>query len=398
MKKRIISLFLVAILVFSFVGCSKEDKKGTESTKEGNATGDNFQVYKIGGIGPVTGDAATYGIAVKNAAELAVKEINAAADAKGSGIKFEFKFEDDVHNQEKAVNAYNSLKDWGMQILMGTVTSAPCEAVIEHSKKDNIFQMSPSASSKEAIKYDNVFRICFSDPDQGAASAKYIGEHELAKKVAIIYDSSDVYSTGLYETFAEEAKNQPFEIVSTETFTEAANTDFSVQIQKAKESGADLVFLPIYYKEASLILAQASKAQLEADFFGCDGLDGILAVKEFDVALAEGVMLLTPFAADAEDKLTKTFVENYKASFNETPNQFAADGYDAIYAIKAAIEKADITPKTSISDIGTALSASILEVELDGVTGLKMTWTKEGEPNKAPKAVIISEGSYKAIK
>ena len=351
--------------------------------------------FKIGGIGPVTGAAAVYGQAVKNAAQLAVDEINAAGGINGAMI--EFNFQDDEHDAEKAVNAYNTLKDWNMQMLLGTVTSTPCTAVVEKTHEDNLFQLTPSGSAVESIQYDNAFRVCFSDPNQGTASAQYIGENKLATKVAIIYNSSDVYSSGIYQTFAAEAGNQGIEIVSAEAFTADSNTDFSVQLQKAKDSGAELVFLPIYYTEASIILGQADKMGYAPIFFGCDGLDGILAVEDFDTALAEGVMLLTPFAADAEDELTQNFVKAYQENFGDIPNQFAADAYDGIYAMKAAIEKAGVTPDMSASDICDALKVSMTEITIDGLTGAGMTWNADGEPNKEPKAVKITDGAYAAM-
>ena len=175
------------------------------------ADGDAF---KVGGIGPVTGGAAVYGQAVKNATELAVNEINALG-----GVQFEFQFEDDEHDAEKAVNAYNSLKDWGMQVLLGTVTSAPCIAVAAETANDNMFQLTPSGSAVECVQNPNAFRVCFSDPNQGTASAQYIGEKKIATKIGVIYDSSDVYSSGIYEKFAAEAANQGLEIVSAEAFT-----------------------------------------------------------------------------------------------------------------------------------------------------------------------------------
>lgn len=284
-----------------------------------------------------------------------------------------------------------------MQMLMGTVTSGCSVAVAEKTADDNMFQLTPSGSSVDCVKYDNAFRVCFSDPNQGAASAQYIGENSVASSVAVIYDSSDIYSSGIYEKFVSEAANQPFEIVSAEAFTADNKTDFSVQLQKAKDAGAELVFLPIYYTEASLILSQASTMGYEPIFFGCDGLDGILNVENFDTSLAEGVMLLTPFAADAEDELTKKFVTAYKEKFGDTPNQFAADAYDAIYAIKAAGEKAGITPDMDMSAMCEAMKGAMTEITLDGLTGVGMTWDASGEPNKAPKAVKITDGVYTAM-
>ena len=260
-----------------------------------------------------------------------------------------------------------------------------------------MFQLTPSATAVESIQYDNAFRICFSDPNQGKASADYIADNKLATKVAVIYNSSDVYSTGIYQKFTEEAQAKNLEIVAAEAFTADSKTDFSVQIQKAKDSGADLVFLPIYYQEASLILTQANKMGYKPTFFGCDGLDGLLAVEGFDTELAEGVMLLTPFTADAEDEKTQTFVKDYEEAFDITPIQFAADAYDCIYAIKEAAEKAEVTPDMSVSDICDAMKTSMTEITIDGLTGSGITWESDGEPSKEAKAVIISDGSYKAM-
>ncbi|MDY3920397.1 MAG: ABC transporter substrate-binding protein [Candidatus Limivivens sp.] len=353
------------------------------------------ETFKIGGIGPISGGAAVYGQAVMNGATMAVEEINAAGGINGAQI--EFNFQDDEHDAEKAINAYNTLKDWGMQMLLGTVTSKPCAAVVGETSNDNMFQLTPSGSAVDSIAGENAFRVCFSDPNQGKASAQYIGENGLAEKVAVIYNSSDVYSSGIYNTFAAEAANQPFEVVSAEAFTDESKTDFSVQLQKAKDAGADLVFLPIYYTEASQILKQADGMGYAPKFFGCDGLDGILAVEGFDTSLAEGVMLLTPFAADADDEMTQNFVAAYEEAYGETPNQFAADAYDGIYIIKAAAEQAGITADMDASAICDALKVAMTEITVDGLTGEGMTWTADGEPNKAPKAVVITDGAYAAM-
>jgi len=401
MKKAVSLALALSLAVASLAGCGNAasesaDTATAETATEGAATeAAEGTVFKIGGIGPVTGGAAVYGQAVENGAQIAIDEINAAGGV--NGAQLEFNFQDDEHDAEKSVNAYNTLKDWNMQILMGTVTSTPCIAVAEESNKDQIFQLTPSGSAVPCVQYDNAFRICFSDPNQGLASAQYIGENGLATKVAVIYDSSDVYSSGIYEKFAEEAKNQNIEIVAAEAFTADSKTDFTVQLQKAKDAGAELVFLPIYYSEAALILAQANTMGFAPQFFGCDGLDGILTVENFDTALAENVMLLTPFAADAQDELTKKFVETYNTNYGETPNQFAADAYDAIYVIKAALEAAKATPDMNAQDLCAALKPVMTTVTVDGLTGEGMTWTADGEVNKAPKAVKIVNGAYTAM-
>ena len=376
-------------------GSSSSTTETTTAAAAGEGTAASGEVFKIGGIGPVTGAAAVYGLAVKNGAQIAVDEIN--ADGGINGYQIEFNFQDDEHDAEKSVNAYNTLKDWGMQMLMGTVTSAPCVAVADKTMADNMFQITPSGSSVECAQNPNVFRVCFSDPDQGAASATYIAENKLADKIAVIYDSSDVYSSGIYEKFASEAANHGLDIVAAEAFTADSNKDFSTQLQKAKDAGADLVFLPIYYTEASLILNQANTMGYAPKFFGCDGMDGILQVDNFDTKLAEGLMLLTPFAADADDELTQKFVTAYKEKYGETPIQFAADAYDAIYAIKAAAEEAGITPETSASDTCDKMKEAMLKITVNGLTGENMTWTEDGEPHKAPKAVKVVDGAYQAM-
>ena len=405
MKKRVLSLSLALAMATSLTACgSSSSTTETTAAAAADATtaaagasseASSDKVFKIGGIGPVTGAAAVYGLTVKNGAQTAVDEIN--ADGGINGYQIEFNFQDDEHDAEKSVNAYNTLKDWGMQVLMGTVTSAPCVAVADKTNADNMFQITPSGSSVECAQNPNVFRVCFSDPDQGAASATYIAENKLAEKIAVIYDSSDVYSSGIYEKFAAEAANQGLEIVDAEAFTADSNKDFSTQLQKAKDAGADLVFLPIYYTEASLILKQADTMGYAPKFFGCDGMDGILQVENFDTKLAEGLMLLTPFAADAQDELTQKFVTSYKENYGETPIQFAADAYDAIYAIKAAMEEADITPETSVSDTCDKMKEAMLKIKVNGLTGEDMTWTEDGEPHKAPKAVKVVDGAYQAM-
>ena len=384
MFKKVLSLVLATVLSLSLL------------TACGNGSANTF---KIGGIGPLSGDVAVYGLAVRNGAQIAVDEINAAGGI--GGVEIEFKMEDDVHNPETAVNAYNSLKDWGMKILMGTVTSGPCTAVVAYSSADNMFQLTPSASSLDVVKDNtNVFQMCFTDPNQGIVSADFIGQGltandgSLVTKVAVIYDNADNYSSGIYTKFVEAAANQSFEIVSAEAFTGENSTDFTVQVQKARDAGAQLVFLPIYYQAASLILAQAATIDYNPIYFGCDGLDGILSVENFDTSLAEGVMHLTPFDANAADAKTKAFVAEFQKRHGEVPNQFAANAYDAIYTLKAAIEQSDVKPNMSITEMGDALINVINQMSINGITGNNMTWSVGGEVNKAPKVMIIQNGAY----
>ncbi len=391
---------LAAAMAVSLTACGGNSQTSTNTTavsgtEAAKADAGADATFKIGSIGPITGAAAVYGEAVRDGVDLAVKEINAAGGINGHQI--EYNFQDDENDVEKSINAYNTLKDWGMQILVGTTTSTPCISVAAESAADNLFQITPSGSAVECVANDNVFRVCFSDPDQGSASAQYIGEHKLASKIAIIYDSSSVYSTGITEKFTAEAPNQGLEIVSSEAFTAETNTDFTTQLQKAKDGGAEMVFLPIYYSEASLILKQADQMGFAPLFFGCDGIDGILQVENFDISLAEGLMLLTPFVADATDEMTQNFVKAYEENYGTTPIQFAADAYDAVYAVKVAAEDAGLTPDMAVSDMCEALKTSMTKIKTDGLTGLGMTWNAAGEPEKAPKAMKIANGVYTAM-
>lgn len=395
--KKAIGLSLAAMMAMSLTACGggsdapAADTKAAGSEAAGSeAAGTEGGTIKLGVIGPLTGPAATYGIAVQNGADLAVKEINAAGGV--DGMMFEIKAEDDENDSEKTINAYNTLKDWGMQMLVGATTSKPCIAVSSETANDNMFQLTPSGSAVECVANDNVFRVCFADPDQGTASAKYIGENKLATKVAIIYDSSTEYSSGIRESFVKEALNEGIEIVADEAFTADTNTDFSVQLDKAKEAGAELVFLPIYYQEASVILKQASDKGFDPIFFGCDGMDGILSVENFDTSLAEGLMLLTPFSVTEES--SKKFTEDYVVAYGTEPNQFAADSYDAVYAIAAAVKQGGVTADMEISDMCEAMKTAMTEISIDGLTGAEMTWNAAGEPNKAPKAAKIVNGIY----
>lgn len=390
MKKFISVMLVAAMAVTALTGCGSNS--GSSSKKDADK-------YYIGGIGPTTGATAIYGTAVKNGAQIAVDEINAAGGINGKQI--EYRFEDDQNDAEKAVNAYNTLKDWGMQMLVGTTTTASCIAVAGKTASDNVFQITPSASSPSVLSSGNgnVFQVCFTDPNQGVASAQYIAENKLATKIGIIYDSSDVYSSGIEEKFEAEAKTQGLNIVSKAAFTADSKTDFGTQLQKAKDAGADLLFLPIYYQEASIILKQADTMGYKPKFFGVDGMDGILTVENFDTKLAEDVMLLTPFAADAKDKTVQNFVKTYKEKYKDTPNQFAADSYDAVYALKAAIEESKATTDMSASDMCDALKGAMTKIKMQGLTGGKdgLTWNESGEVTKSPKAVIIKNGAYKAM-
>ncbi len=375
MKKVVCFGLISAMMLSAFAGCGK--------SSDSNA-------IRIGGTGPLTGGAAVYGNAAKRGAEIAVEEINALG-----GMQFELRYEDDTHDAEKAVNAYNILKDWNVQISLGSVTTNPCIATAAETYADRIFALTPSASSTDVTKgKDNMFQMCFSDPNQGSASAQYISEKALGTKIAIIYKNDDAYSTGIYETFTDKADELGINVVSTTTFNTDSQNDFSVQLNDAKNAGADLVFLPMYYEAAALILDQAKKMNYAPKFFGVDGMDGILTLEGFDTSLAEGVMLLTPFSADAADEKTKNFVAKYQEKYNETPNQFAADAYDCVYAIYEACQKGEVTPDMTAEEICDIMIAQFTTMKFDGLTGTGMTWGSNGEVTKDPKGMIIQNGVY----
>ncbi|MCD7828580.1 MAG: ABC transporter substrate-binding protein [Clostridiales bacterium] len=396
--KKILAVVLSLCMIFALAACSSSIEDEEASTEEAGASTSSEGTIKIGGIGPLTGDVAQYGVAVKLGAELAVAEINAAGGI--NGYQIEFKMEDDVGDAEKAVTAYGSLKDWGMQMVMGTVTSTPCISVASEAAADNMLLLTPSGSAVECLEAgDTLFRMCFSDPNQGIGAADFIADNDLATTVAIIYNSSDTYSTGIMEKFTEEAAEVGLEIVATEAFTNDSATDFSAQLTNIKETGADLLFLPIYYTPASLIISQATAMGYEPTYFGSDGMDGILGMENIDVDLIDGVMYLTPFIESSTDDATVNFVESFTAAYPDQTaymNQFAADAYDAIYALKAAAESCSITPDMDASTVGDLMKVAMTEITIDGVTGTGITWGEDGEPNKTPRVAKIENGEIVA--
>ncbi len=373
--KKLISFIMVVTMILALCSVS--------ALADGEA-------FKLGATGPLTGGAAIYGNAAANGAQIAVDEINAEG-----GIQFELKYEDDAHDAEKAVNAYNALKDWGMQISLGSVTSAPANATSAENFADRIFALTPSASAPTVIDgKDNVFQMCFADPNQGGASAQYISDMALGSKIAIIWKNDEDYSTGIRNSFVTKAEELGLEIVSETTFAAGNDTDFSVQLTEAQNAGADLVFLPMYYQPASLILSQAAAMGYAPKWFGVDGMDGILTMEGFDPTMAEGVMLLTPFNADSEDEATVAFVEKYQELYNEVPNQFAADAYDCVYALKQALEAAGATPDMTNEELNDLMIEQFTSMTFDGLTGDGMTWDSTGAVSKSPKGMVIENGVY----
>ena len=390
MKKKFMCMLMAAAMTLSMAACGSksDDSTNNDASTDGTETGE-VQTFKLGSSGPLTGDAAIYGIAVVQGAELAVNEIN-ASDSK---IKFEFQKQDDEADGEKAVNAYNTMMDWGMQVLVGPTTTGASIAVANACYNDRTFMLTPSASSTDVTAgKDNVFQVCFTDPNQGIGAADYMAEHMADAKIAVIYRNDDAYSQGIRDTFVKEAGDKGLSVVYEGTFTNDTASDFSVQLAGAQNAGADLVFLPIYYQPASIIFSQAKAMGYAPTFFGVDGMDGILTMPGFDASLAEGLMLMTPFSATVDS--SKAFVEAYTAAYNETPNQFAADAYDGVYIMKAALEAAGCTADMSNEEICDALVKVMPTLKFTGLTGTDMTWNAEGQVSKAPTAYVVKDGQY----
>jgi len=385
-KFMVIALALAMVFTFAACGGSSDSGSSDSGAAEGAAT------IKIGCSGPLTGGASIYGTAVKQGAEIAVAEINEA----NPDLQIEFKMEDDEADGEKAVNAYNKLKDWGIQIMMGTVTTGSCIATSAITFEDRVFELTPSASSADVTAgKDNVFQVCFTDPNQGIKAADYIAENMAGKKVGVIYNNSDPYSTGIFNAFKSEFESKGGEIVAAETYPDDTNADYSAQLTSCKSAGAEVVLLPIYYTPASVIMKQAKDMNYAPTFFGVDGMDGILDMEGFDTALAEGVMLMTPFNPWSTDENVASFVEKYQAAYNEVPNQFAADGYDAIYALYDAFKAAGLTPDQANEEICDAMIGQFTGgFSYDGLTGTGMTWNEKGEVNKTPVICVIEGGIY----
>ena len=384
LRKMVALLAVLAMVTALFAGCG--------GSGEGGDSGDGGKaVLKIGGIGPSTGPAALYGLAVKNGGELAVKEIN---EANPDGLQLEWMWQDDEHDAEKSVNAYNKLVDDGMQVLVGSVTTTPCTAVAAEAYNNRTFALTPSASGPAVTEgNDNVFQLCFSDPNQGIASANYIKENFADKTVGIIYNNADNYSSGIRDKFKSEYEEGGKKVTEA-TFTDET-TDFKAQLNTMKDAGVDLLFLPIYYAPAANIMTQAAQIGYAPTYFGVDGMDGILGADGFDASLAEGVLLLTPFTPYSEDENIQEFVKNYEEAYGETPIQFAADAYDCVYAIYDAFQKTGLDADASMEDICEAMIEVFTgDFTASGLTAESMKWNEAGEVDKTPKVCIIQDGKY----
>lgn len=379
--KKLLSIVLAAATVFAFAGCSKGEGGFASNT---SYTSSNTE-FIIGSTGPLTGDNSSYGISVQQGAKLAVDEINAAGGINGVQIKFDMK--DDKAATADAATGYDALYESGMNLSIGSVTSGSCDSFGAKAAEDNLFFITPSASAANVIEgRKNGFRVCFGDPDQGTLAAENLTER--FTKIGVIYDTSDAYSSGIYEAFDAEMKKLGVDY-TVKTFDAENKKDFSTQVEAL--SDCEVIFLPIYYTEAGLIARAAVAKGVTAELFGSDGLDGV--ADQIDESVTNVVKYITPFDVNSTEENVVSFVTAYKEKYNATPDQFAADAYDAVYTIAKAMEKAGISdPTISPSDLTDALIPVITgdDFSVVGVTGT-MTWDESGACIKEPQIVTIGE-------
>ena len=355
--------------------------------------GTDDKTILIGGSGPLTGANSQYGDAVLKGAQIAVEEINAAGGYAGYTFKLQM-IQDDCGAVE-AENAYNQLFDQGMKVSIGSVTSGSAKAFATAAKDDGIFCLTPSASADDVIAVGNhSFRVCFGDPQQGVIAANELVTEKGFAKIGVIYDTSDTYSTGLYEAFEgrmtelEKAKGTDYVVY---TFTSENNTDFTQQVTELKNFGCDAIFLPIYYGEAALIAkAAATHPELkDVPVLGCDGLDGIAG--QLDSSVTAEVRYITPFDINSTEANVAAFVAAYRDKFGKDPNQFAADAYDAVMIIYEAMKAGEVDPAAAASEICSALAEVLTNgtFKYSGLTGDNMTWTEGGSVEKEAKIVKV---------
>lgn len=353
--------------------------------------------YVIGVSGPLTGGAAMYGIAVANAAQLAVDEINAAGGF--NGVMFKLVAIDDMNDATKISTNYSSLFEGGMQISLGTVTTQPGLEFKNLSADDNVFFLTPSASGDKIPENSNGYQMCFADGNQGKVAAEFVNANYAGQTIGAVYKSDEAYSKGIYDQFKA---NLDSSVTVVETsFTDANASDFSTQIDTLK--ACKFIFMPTYYTPASLFMTQA-KDILAADavYYGCDGFDGIDNIDGFDITtIPQKVTMLSHFNSKATEGLAKEFIDKYVAKFGaDTLNQFGASAYDCVYAIYGAMQKAVAEGKEIPVTISASDLCEILKEQFNGgytlengVTGQNIKWETSGYVNKGAIQYVIKEAN-----
>ncbi|MBR5773801.1 MAG: ABC transporter substrate-binding protein [Clostridia bacterium] len=382
MFKRIFAALMVVAMLFCFTACG-----------ETNYAKDNTE-FVIGLSGPLTGGAAVYGVAVKNAAQMAVDEINAAGGL--NGVKFKLVATDDTHDASKVAANYATMYEGGMQVSLGTVTTAPGLEFSALSAEDNVFFLTPSASGDKIPENANGFQMCFADGNQGKVAAEYVNSLGLSK-IGVFYKSDDPYSNGIYKQFKENLDDS-IEVVET-VFTGEAQ-DFSAQITTLKD--CSFVFMPIYYQPASVFMTQAKDIiAADAVYYGCDGFDGLAGQFEDFSVIPQEVSMLSHFDSNATTGAAGDFIKKYTEKYGaDTLNQFGASAYDCVYAIynamKAAIDAGtEIDVTISASDLCEILKAQFTgDFSYSGVTGSNTKWEDNGYVAKeAVKYVLKTANS-----
>lgn len=377
---KFVAASAAAVMALSLAGCSggSMDDSSSSSAK---ASGDSIT---IGTVTTNSGTAAAYGEAEVKGFELAVSEINAKGGINGKKVKLESM--DDKGDATEASNAYNKLAgDNNVLAVAGPTISATTVAVAPLADQSKLVTIAPAATSDSIETGNYLFRTCFKDSYQGEVAARFAAENLKVKKVAVLYGTGDPYSSGVGEAFAKAAEKLGLEVVDKESSSSADDTEYSAQLQKIQASGAELLYAPYYYSVAGpYIIPQARSVGFEGYVMGPDGYDGLKLTG--DKSQYNKTYYTTHYSAD-DNTNTKVqdFIKSYKSKNNAEPNTFAALGYDTIYMIKQAIEKAG--ENATREDVRNAVAG----MTFDGVTG-KFTMDKSGSPTKSVTVLEMKDG------
>ena len=387
--KKTMAWIMAAAMCLTATACGST-VSSTVSTAGSTVEG----AFNLGLICPLSGSSAVSGQIMQNATKMAVDEINAAGGINGT-IPINLVSVDDEGVPATSVTAMQKLVEQDkVNAVIGAQASSCTLANMEITKAAKIPQITPASSNVAVTQSGNdyIYQLTATDELHMRNVMGYMVDENNAKTFAILYESSD-FGTGGFKIASTVCDDFGLEMVDSEVYN-SGDTDFSVPLADAQSKGAELVFLPMYYQPASLIFAQAKSMGYAPDWFGVDGMDGILTLDGFDVALAEDVMLLTPFNADSSDERTQAFVQKYQEQYGEVPNQFAADAYDCVYAYKQALETAGATPDMDAATLCDLMIQQFTSMTFDGLTGTGMTWDTNGRVSKDPKGMVIKDGAY----
>lgn len=377
MKKRVLSLILACLMIFSLAACANNKDASDEVESD---------TIKIGQIGPQTGAVAVYGLSALKGMELAVDEINEAGGVLGK--KLVLISDDDKGEPSEAVTLYNKMMNEGVDAIIGAITSKPTDAVAANSTEDGIPIITPTGTMASITEgRPNVFRTCYTDPYQGQALATFTAENLGAKTAAVMRNTSDDYSNGVADAFIELAEELGVEIVADEGYGDDA-VDFSPQLTNIQQANPEVLLVPEYYEKDVLIAKQVSDLGLDVQLIGPDGWDGVLDVVDADsLDSLEGAYFANHYSLDDESEIVQSYIENYRKVYNEDPSSFSALGYDSVYLLKEAWETAGST------DFEATIKA-LAAIEKEGVTG-NLTFGENNNPIKASTIIVIKDGEYR---